>query len=655
MLKEKAILSYKEKYINKYYKYKHKYLKLKKQIGSAGHSEGNLDDEIVLESVDGYQFKVRFAIVMLSETIKALASFPVDEAEIEQFDVPLSALPLPSVKGSILKKIIDYCTYHYMNIHRSKDEKNQWNMEFMNENINDIISLFNAAFYLDIKDLISLTFFSIINIINGDKNISVNINDISNFLNEYESYISTLSLDNKLKSFKNIIFFLQFNNNITYLSNKIKGLKDEEKQEIIYEIRNQLDIIRNFIDLSLKSLFQLVPKPIKYNKFKIIIYILDFYNLIDTNIKILLDTRMKKYINNYVNERNKIVESNAFGDLHKIKLKEQFINILPNIHNNLIDYIIINQEHVQFSLKCIDIEEYEFDIPIQIILISNTIKALSNYPDDEDDEEIKKWLDEWSSSKPLFVPINNYNVNKILSLLNIFIKDKNEFRKAIKFLNYNLDLITNIKWLDTPVDFYGPIIIDYINKVLFVASQNNDNLKKNEKFREIINDEIRELLEQIPIQFKFGILFKLFKFAEDKNDLIENDLKYFYNELLTENLGFRYRDIAEVLNNSINQNKNKIEKHFTFDELISILNYEELPESLYNYFITRVYYMFININRERYMTWTEAENEKPGIMDEFSREYGAPPENPPPFPPNQEEINKFNNLLLLLPDKIISR
>eukprot|EP00656_Telonema_subtile_P026527 TRINITY_DN284_c0_g2_i1.p1 TRINITY_DN284_c0_g2~~TRINITY_DN284_c0_g2_i1.p1 ORF type:complete len:165 (+),score=66.48 TRINITY_DN284_c0_g2_i1:128-622(+) len=115
------------------------------------------DSEIVLVSKDESEFKVKFGIALMSETIKALSSFPEEADEQEDWSVPEAAIPLPPVEGSILKKVIEYCTYHTENKEAKEDERDAWDKQFAGVDDDTLFSLILAANYLDIKPLLDLT------------------------------------------------------------------------------------------------------------------------------------------------------------------------------------------------------------------------------------------------------------------------------------------------------------------------------------------------------------------------------------------------------------------------------------------------------------------------------------------------------------------
>merc|ERR1712199_19428 len=115
------------------------------------------DQEVVLLSKDEREFKLKFGIALMSETIKALSSFPEDEDDQADWEVPQAAIPLPPVEGAILAKVIEYCTYHTENKEAKEDERDAWDKKFAGVDDDTLFSLILAANYLDIKPLLDLT------------------------------------------------------------------------------------------------------------------------------------------------------------------------------------------------------------------------------------------------------------------------------------------------------------------------------------------------------------------------------------------------------------------------------------------------------------------------------------------------------------------
>merc|ERR1712124_198373 len=86
-----------------------------------------------------------------------LSSFPEDEDDQADWEVPQAAIPLPPVEGAILAKVIEYCTYHTENKEAKEDERDAWDKKFAGVDDDTLFSLILAANYLDIKPLLDLT------------------------------------------------------------------------------------------------------------------------------------------------------------------------------------------------------------------------------------------------------------------------------------------------------------------------------------------------------------------------------------------------------------------------------------------------------------------------------------------------------------------
>lgn len=125
------------------------------------------DDQVVLQSQDGVDFKVEVKVAKMSETIKNL----IEDAGI---DAPI---PLPNVTGKILSKVVEYCKYHTENPtlvknDEKKDEKRTddiigWDLDFCKVDQPMLFELILAANYLDVKELLDLTCKTVANMIKG--------------------------------------------------------------------------------------------------------------------------------------------------------------------------------------------------------------------------------------------------------------------------------------------------------------------------------------------------------------------------------------------------------------------------------------------------------------------------------------------------------
>jgi S-phase kinase-associated protein 1 len=65
----------------------------------------NADAKLNLVSREGEQFPVLRKVALCSELVKTMAEGDATETDI----------PLPNVKGAVLKKVIDYMQYHFEN------------------------------------------------------------------------------------------------------------------------------------------------------------------------------------------------------------------------------------------------------------------------------------------------------------------------------------------------------------------------------------------------------------------------------------------------------------------------------------------------------------------------------------------------------------
>lgn len=126
--------------------------------------------KIRLQSSDGETFDVDVEIAKQSVTIKTmLEDLGMEEDEEE-------AIPLPNVNASILKKVIQWCTYHKDDPPPPEDDENKekrtddigtWDMEFLKVDQGTLFELILAANYLDIKGLLDVTCKTVANMIKG--------------------------------------------------------------------------------------------------------------------------------------------------------------------------------------------------------------------------------------------------------------------------------------------------------------------------------------------------------------------------------------------------------------------------------------------------------------------------------------------------------
>merc|ERR1712121_190071 len=123
-----------------------------------------------LQSSDGEMFEVDVEIAKQSVTIKTmLEDLGMDEEEGE-------SVPLPNVNAAILKKVIQWCTYHKDdpplpddddNKEKRTDDISSWDADFLKVDQGTLFELILAANYLDIKGLLDVTCKTVANMIKG--------------------------------------------------------------------------------------------------------------------------------------------------------------------------------------------------------------------------------------------------------------------------------------------------------------------------------------------------------------------------------------------------------------------------------------------------------------------------------------------------------
>ena len=127
------------------------------------------EENVILRSSEGHDFKVALRVAKMSNTIKDLVEDAGTQGEI----------PLPNVSSKILEKVVTDCNWHTANPAAVKaegeektDEKRTddiipWDLEFCKVDQSTLFELILAANYLDIKDLLDLTCKTVANMIKG--------------------------------------------------------------------------------------------------------------------------------------------------------------------------------------------------------------------------------------------------------------------------------------------------------------------------------------------------------------------------------------------------------------------------------------------------------------------------------------------------------
>ncbi|KAK4887320.1 hypothetical protein RN001_003591 [Aquatica leii] len=125
---------------------------------------------IKLQSSDGETFEIDVEIAKCSVTIKTmLEDLGMDDDEEE-------VVPLPNVNSAILKKVIQWATYHKDDPPPPEDDENKekrtddissWDADFLKVDQGTLFELILAANYLDIKGLLDVTCKTVANMIKG--------------------------------------------------------------------------------------------------------------------------------------------------------------------------------------------------------------------------------------------------------------------------------------------------------------------------------------------------------------------------------------------------------------------------------------------------------------------------------------------------------
>ena len=127
---------------------------------------------ITLKSNDGQvSVSVDRTIAEKSKVIREMLEF-TDEGEDETI---ISDIPNLQVSGDILKKVVDYITYHKDDSVQAEDKKEEsgpkkgckWDEDFLKVERPVLFELILAANYLEIKGLLDITCFAVAEMIKG--------------------------------------------------------------------------------------------------------------------------------------------------------------------------------------------------------------------------------------------------------------------------------------------------------------------------------------------------------------------------------------------------------------------------------------------------------------------------------------------------------
>ncbi|KAG4078554.1 hypothetical protein HA402_002668 [Bradysia odoriphaga] len=124
---------------------------------------------IRLQSSDGEIFVTEAKVARTSGTIKNL----LEGCGIEEGSD--TVVPLPNVKGNILRKIMEYAEHHKDDVvqiddsdkDKRKDDVSAWDAEFLRMDQGTLFEMILAANYLDAKGLLNVACETVANLIKG--------------------------------------------------------------------------------------------------------------------------------------------------------------------------------------------------------------------------------------------------------------------------------------------------------------------------------------------------------------------------------------------------------------------------------------------------------------------------------------------------------
>jgi len=128
--------------------------------------------KVILESSDLQNFPVDVEIAKMSTTIKTM----LEDLGVSSEEGNEEKIPLPNVRGEILKRVIEWSEKHQGDPpvaddddtrEKRTDDISQWDQEFLKVEQAILFDLILAANYLDIKGLLDVTCKTVANMIKG--------------------------------------------------------------------------------------------------------------------------------------------------------------------------------------------------------------------------------------------------------------------------------------------------------------------------------------------------------------------------------------------------------------------------------------------------------------------------------------------------------
>ena len=127
---------------------------------------------IKLQSCDGEVFPVEVAIAKKSNTIRTM----LEDLGMEDDATEEEIVPLPNIDAEILKKVIQWSTYHKDDpeptdedeyLERRSEDIPAWDSDFLKVDQSTLFEIILAANYLDIKGLLELGCKTVANMMKG--------------------------------------------------------------------------------------------------------------------------------------------------------------------------------------------------------------------------------------------------------------------------------------------------------------------------------------------------------------------------------------------------------------------------------------------------------------------------------------------------------
>ena len=128
-------------------------------------------------SKEGDSFEVSAEVAKMSELVKTMMDEDGDDDDDDDDDDAVAEIPLPNVKASVLKKVIDFCEHHKAEPMTEIEKPlksavmaevvQKWYADFVNVEQVLLFELILAANYMDIKPLLDLTCATVASMIKG--------------------------------------------------------------------------------------------------------------------------------------------------------------------------------------------------------------------------------------------------------------------------------------------------------------------------------------------------------------------------------------------------------------------------------------------------------------------------------------------------------